>query len=115
MAWRETSCSAHLRWCCRTGASGTGLRTLKKDNTGYDLRHLFIGAEGTLGIITAAVLKLAPRPQVVEAAWIGLASPEAALDLLQMAQKSFGHSVTGFELMPRLLFRFRAETPARCP
>ncbi len=88
------------------GRIWNGLRTLKKDNTGYDLRHLFIGAEGTLGIITAAVLKLSPRPQVVEAAWIGVPSPQAALDLLQMAQKRFGQSVTGFELMPRLLFDF---------
>src|ERR1700731_1350121 len=53
------------------------LRKLKKDNTGYDLRHLFIGAEGTLGIITAAVLKLFPRPRSVETAFIGLASPQS--------------------------------------
>src|SRR5882757_10330327 len=63
-----------------------GLSKLKKDNTGYDLRDLFIGAEGTLGIITAAVLKLFPRPRAVETAFIGLKSPEAALALLGIAQ-----------------------------
>ena len=56
------------------------LNKLKKDNTGYDLKNLFIGAEGTLGIITAAVLRLVPRPRAVETAFIGVASPEAALD-----------------------------------
>ena len=59
-----------------------GLRKLKKDNTGYDLRHLFMGAEGTLGIITAAVLKLFPSPRAISTAWIGVPSPEAALTLL---------------------------------
>jgi D-lactate dehydrogenase (cytochrome) len=83
-----------------------GLRTLKKDNTGYDLKHLFIGAEGTLGIITAAVLKLAPAPRSVEAAWVAVPSPEAGLALLNAAQERAGPSVTGFELMPRNLFEF---------
>jgi FAD/FMN-containing dehydrogenase len=78
------------------------LRKLKKDNTGYDLRHLFIGAEGTLGIITAAVLKLHPRPQAVETAFIGLPSPHAALSLLNLAEERAGGMVTGFELMPRV-------------
>ncbi len=63
-----------------------GLRKLKKDNTGYDLRHLFMGAEGTLGIITAAVLKLFPAPRAISTAWIGVPSPEAALELLNLAQ-----------------------------
>jgi FAD/FMN-containing dehydrogenase len=83
-----------------------GLRTLKKDNTGYDLKHLFMGAEGTLGIITAAVLKLFPAPRSVEATWVAVPSPEAALELLTRAQERAGPSVTGFELMPRNLFEF---------
>src|ERR1700759_1769060 len=56
-----------------------GLNKLKKDNTGYDLKNLFVGAEGTLGIITAAVLRLVPRPRSIETAFVGLPSPEAAL------------------------------------
>jgi FAD/FMN-containing dehydrogenase len=83
-----------------------GLRTLKKDNTGYDLKHLFIGAEGTLGIITAAVLKLVPAPRSIEAAWVGVASPAKALELLARAQERAGPAVSGFELMPRNLFEF---------
>ncbi len=67
-----------------------GLNKLKKDNTGYDLRNIFVGAEGTLGIITAAVLKMFPRPRSVETAFIGLPSPQAALDLLNLAQERFG-------------------------
>jgi D-lactate dehydrogenase (cytochrome) len=78
-----------------------GLNKLKKDNTGYDLRHLFIGAEGTLGIITAAVLKLFPRPRSVETAFIGLQSPQAALDLLNLVQARTGGAATSFELMAR--------------
>jgi D-lactate dehydrogenase (cytochrome) len=77
------------------------LNKLKKDNTGYDLKNLFIGAEGTLGIITAAVLKLIARPRSVETAYAGVASPEAALNLLMLAQQRLGDSVTSFELMAR--------------
>jgi len=77
------------------------LNKLKKDNTGYDLKNLFIGAEGTLGIITAAVLRLVARPRSVETAYAGVASPEAALSLLMLAQKRHGDSVTSFELMAR--------------
>ena len=77
------------------------LRKLKKDNTGYDLRHIFVGAEGTLGIITAAVLKLFPRPRAVETAFIGLPSPAAAVKLLNLAQSRISGTVTGFELMVR--------------
>ena len=66
------------------------LRKLKKDNTGYDLRHLFIGAEGTLGVITAAVLRLFPRPRAVETALIGLPTPHAALALLNLANERAG-------------------------
>src|SRR6201984_517757 len=62
------------------------LSKLKKDNTGYDLRNLFIGAEGTLGIITAATLRLFPKPRAIETAFVGLASPAQALKLLSMSQ-----------------------------
>src|SRR5437764_4806351 len=78
------------------------LRKLKKDNTGYDLRHVFIGAEGTLGIITAAVLKLFPRPRAIETAFIGIPSPQATLALLNLAEERAGGSVTGCDLMPRI-------------
>ncbi len=78
------------------------LNKLKKDNTGYDLRNLFIGAEGTLGIITAAVLRLVPRPRAVETAFAGVASPEAALKLLGLAQERTGGEVTSFEIMSRM-------------
>jgi FAD/FMN-containing dehydrogenase len=77
------------------------LNKLKKDNTGYDLKNLFIGAEGTLGIITAAVLRLIPRPRSVETAYAGVASPEAALDLLGLASERTAGAVTSFELMAR--------------
>ena len=82
------------------------LRKLKKDNTGYDLRHIFVGAEGTLGIITAAVLKLFPQPRAVETAFIGLKSPAAAVKLLNLAQARIGGTVTGFELMARGIVDF---------
>jgi FAD/FMN-containing dehydrogenase len=77
------------------------LNKLKKDNTGYDLKNLFIGAEGTLGVITAAVLRLVPRPRAVETAFVGVPSPQAALKLLDAASANAGGSVTSFELMPR--------------
>lgn len=76
-----------------------GLRGLRKDNTGYDLRDLFIGAEGTLGIITAAVMKLHPAPVARVTALAALASPAAALDFLALAQRYAGPLLTGFELM----------------
>lgn len=78
------------------------LSKLRKDNTGYDLKDLFIGAEGTLGIITAATLKLYPRPRSVETAFIGLESPEQALGLLALAQKRAGVHLVTFELLPRI-------------
>src|SRR6266540_2831382 len=78
------------------------LNKLKKDNTGYDLKNLFIGAEGTLGIITAAVLKLFPLPRSVETAFVGVPSPRAALDLLNLVQERTGGAATTFELMKRL-------------
>jgi FAD/FMN-containing dehydrogenase len=76
------------------------LNKLKKDNTGYDLKNLFIGAEGTLGIITAAVLRLVARPRAVETAFAGVASPQAALHLLLLAQNRTT-GVTSFEIMTR--------------
>ena len=78
------------------------LNKLKKDNTGYDLKNLFIGAEGTLGVITAATLRLLPRPRSVETAFAGVASPEAALELLGIASEHGGGNITSFELMFRL-------------
>src|SRR3954452_4266308 len=78
------------------------LNKLKKDNTGYDLKNLFIGAEGTLGIITAAVLKLVPRPRSIETAFVGIPSPEAAVELLTVATERTAGGVTSLELMTRL-------------
>jgi FAD/FMN-containing dehydrogenase len=75
------------------------LSKLKKDNTGYDLRNLFIGAEGTLGIITAATLKLFPKPRAIETAFIGLASPAQALKLLSLSQSEAAGMLTSFELL----------------
>ncbi|MPZ58204.1 MAG: FAD-binding protein [Rhizobiales bacterium] len=77
------------------------LNKLKKDNTGYDLKNLFIGAEGTLGIITAAVLRLVPRPKSMETAFAGVPSPEHALKLLTLATERTAGGVTSFELMLR--------------
>ncbi|MFB2549488.1 FAD-binding oxidoreductase [Ensifer soli] len=89
-----------------TGEVWNGLRRLKKDNTGYDLRDLFIGAEGTLGVITAAVLKLFPRPLGHEVAFAGVPSVAAALDLYAIAAGLCGPALTGFEIMPRLGVEF---------
>jgi len=76
-----------------------GLRGLRKDNTGYDLRDLFIGAEGTLGVITAATIKLFPQPRAKMTAIAGLADPQAALRLLELAQRRLAASLTAFELI----------------
>lgn len=81
------------------GRVWNGLAGLRKDNAGYDLKQLFIGAEGTLGIVTAAVLKLHPRPRETEVAFCALASPAAALGLLARARDAAGPMLTGFELM----------------
>ena len=81
------------------GELWSGLRGLRKDNTGYDLRDLFIGAEGTLGVITGAVLKLFPQPKASITAMVALSSPRGALDLLNLMQDYCGASLTGFELM----------------
>ena len=76
-----------------------GLRGLRKDNTGYDIKQLFIGAEGTLGIITAAVLKLFPLPSATATAWLSVESPRAAVALLGDLQKVFGARLTACELV----------------
>jgi FAD/FMN-containing dehydrogenase len=76
-----------------------GLRSLRKDNTGYDLKQLFIGAEGTLGVITAAVLRLAPRPRERQTAWLAVASPRAAVELLALFRERLGETVSSFELL----------------
>jgi FAD/FMN-containing dehydrogenase len=88
-----------------TGEIWNGLRSLLKDNTGYDLKQLFIGAEGTLGIVTAAVLKLFPKPRGIAVAVVGLESPAAALRLLALARERSGRALTGFELMARIAFQ----------
>jgi FAD/FMN-containing dehydrogenase len=82
------------------------LSKLKKDNTGYDLRNLFIGAEGTLGIITAATLKLFPRPHALETAFVGLKTPAAALKLLSIAQNEAAGTLTSFELLSDIAVDF---------
>lgn len=81
-----------------------GLNTLRKNNTGYDLKHLFIGAEGTLGIITAAAFRLMPLPRVKETALFALPSAEAAQQLLARARELSGDTILAFELMPRAAY-----------
>ncbi|MFO1127197.1 MAG: FAD-binding oxidoreductase [Rhodospirillales bacterium] len=83
-----------------------GLRGLRKDNTGYDLKQLFLGAEGTLGIITAAVLKLFPRPRVTETVLAGVKDPEAAVELFHRVGAGLGDSLSAFELIPRIAVDF---------
>jgi FAD/FMN-containing dehydrogenase len=84
------------------GRVWNGLRGLRKSNTGYDLKQLFIGAEGTLGIITAATLKLFPRPREVETALVGLKRVEDVMELFARARAASGDQLTGFELIPRI-------------
>ena len=81
------------------GRIWNGLRALRKDNTGYDLKHLFIGAEGTLGLITAATLKLFPRPRETATAWVAVADPLAAVHLLGNLYAVADGNVTAFELV----------------
>ncbi|AIB12285.1 2-hydroxyacid dehydrogenase [Azospirillum argentinense] len=88
------------------GRVWNGLRSLRKNNTGYDLKHLFIGAEGTLGIVTAAVLKLYPRPRQAETAFIAVPSPAAAIELLARLREASGDAVAAFELMSRRCLEF---------
>ena len=88
------------------GRIWNGLRRLHKNNTGYDLKHLFIGGEGTLGIVTAAVLKLFPRPRQVETAFVAVPDPEAAIELLARLRVATGDALVSFELIPRILLGF---------
>lgn len=87
------------------GSLWSGLGGLRKDNTGYDLKQLFIGGEGTLGIVTAATLKLFPRPAAIETAIVAVRDVDAAVRLLNFAQGHAG-TVTAFELMPRVGLEF---------
>lgn len=92
------------------GSIFNGLTRLRKDNAGYDLRHLLIGSEGTLGVITAASLKLFPMPAARVVALLALPSPAAALDLLALCGERVAGLVSGFELISRIGFDFLAET-----
>src|SRR6266542_2878074 len=83
------------------GETWNGLTGLRKDNTGYDLRDLFVGSEGTLGIITAATMKLFPRPAATLTAWAGVPSLKDAVRLLGLAHQHLGAGLTGFEFMGR--------------
>jgi FAD/FMN-containing dehydrogenase len=91
-----------------------GLRGLRKDNTGYDLKQLFLGAEGTLGVITAAVLRLHPRPTAGATAWVAVASPQAAVELLARLRQDLGDRISAFELVSRrcleAVIAFRPQT-----
>jgi FAD/FMN-containing dehydrogenase len=88
------------------GRIWNGLRTLRKDNTGYDLKNLFIGAEGTLGVITAAALKLFPLPRARATAFLAVPDPASALALLHLARRVAGGQLTTFELRPRIGLEF---------
>ena len=87
-----------------------GLKRLRKDNTGYDLRHLLIGSEGTLGVITAAALKLSPKPAQEGTGVFVVPTPEAALHLLALAREQLGEMVSAFELISGQGLAFLAET-----
>ena len=97
-ATRASWCSGS-RWCWPTGASGTASRASRRTTRGYDLKDLFIGSEGTLGIITAAVLKLFPKPAEKATAFVALPDLDTALALFGLAQERAGHSLTAFEVM----------------
>lgn len=92
------------------GTIWNGLKRLRKDNTGYDLKHLFMGAEGTLGVITAAVLKLSPIPASTGTAVMVVDGPGAALSLLAMARDALGDGVSAFELISGMGLRFLRTT-----
>ncbi|MFN3845738.1 MAG: FAD-binding oxidoreductase [Paracoccaceae bacterium] len=92
------------------GSILNGLKRLRKDNTGYDLRHLLIGSEGTLGIITAASLRLFPKPATTVVALLAVQSPRAALDLLALAEERLAGMISAFELIHRMGYDFLAQT-----
>ena len=87
-----------------------GLKRLRKDNTGYDLRHLLIGSEGTLGVITAAALKLFPRPAEVATAFLAVPGPREAVDLLNFLRPKVGDVISAFELIDRMGVQFLKDT-----
>ena len=99
------------------GRIWNGLRTLQKDNRGYDLKQLFIGAEGTLGIVTAAVLKLFPKPTQVETALVGMNSVQDAMDLYAMARRNCSDLLSAFEIIlrPGLELAFANRSDLRDP
>lgn len=92
------------------GRIWSGLTRLRKDNTGYDLRNLLIGSEGTLGVITSAALRLFPIPARVGTAMIAVSSPKAAIDVLALARTRVGESVSAFELVDGMGLTFLRET-----
>lgn len=92
------------------GSIFAGLKRLRKDNTGYDLRNLLVGSEGTLGVITAATLKVFPKPVEVETAFVAVPSPQAALGLLNLMAAALGNTITAFELIHRRGLDFLTET-----
>lgn len=87
------------------GKVWNGLRALRKDNTGYDLKQLFVGAEGTLGVITAAVLRLFPKPRETRTAWLGVPSPKKAVELFAFCRERLGDTISSFELMGDIVVR----------
>lgn len=103
-----------LEVVCADGELWNGLRGLRKDNTGYDLRDLFVGSEGTLGVITAATLKLFPLPAAQLTAMAALESPHQALTLLGLAQRHLSASLTAFELISDLCLDLVAEHFPQC-
>ncbi|TGD63606.1 FAD-binding oxidoreductase [Tabrizicola sp. WMC-M-20] len=92
------------------GSIFNGLKRLRKDNTGYDLRHLLIGSEGTLGVITAASLRLFPKPAATVVALLAVPDPRAALDLLALAEGELSGLISAFELIHRMGYDFLAQT-----
>jgi FAD/FMN-containing dehydrogenase len=98
-----------------SGEIWDGLRGLRKDNTGYDLKHLFIGAEGTLGLITAAVLKLWPKPTARETAFLAVADPAASVRLLSFLRERLGETITSFELTNRATVDWTVELVDKSP
>ncbi len=91
-----------------------GLTGLRKDNTGYDLKHLFIGAEGTLGIITSATLKLYPKSQQRNSAFVAIKDPSAAIELLRLSRELSGDSLIAFEILPRIGIDFTTNHMPGC-
>jgi FAD/FMN-containing dehydrogenase len=104
-----------LEVVCADGELWNGLRGLRKDNTGYDLRDLFVGSEGTLGVITGATLKLFPMPAAQLTAMAALDDPHRALELLGLAQQQLSASLTAFELISDLCLDLVARHFPQCP